>query len=362
MRKNVLILALCSLAVLSAGCSRSGGENVLSLRHNEVDSLDLSQALSVTQIVPLDNQVPVDKIIQVKRNQSGIYVWAGNQINRYSSDGKYLGIVGREGRGPGEYVSISGFSLSDQEVLLIDSFQRMLVYDLDGEFLRGADIPFYAACGKIFGDRIFLDSGYQSGTEKKFHVFSLETLEELDSFQEIDDAERTYRHIMHAEHYYVTEDNRLLYHEALNNRIYQLYPDRAEVLYSFDFWGKNPPDSFFSRRYKHIGEMVDELSASGYVCGIPRYACGNGGHLMMYLKAGEAGIAFRYPEGKNAVQSRNIYFQNIIRPFSCGYLPMSFNSAKDISFAVPPEALQGASLSEEDNPVLIFAEFRQTME
>ena len=72
MRKNVLILALCSLAVLSAGCSRSGGENVLSLRHNEVDSLDLSQALSVTQIVPLDNQVPVDKIIQVKRLKAHI--------------------------------------------------------------------------------------------------------------------------------------------------------------------------------------------------------------------------------------------------------------------------------------------------
>ncbi len=358
MQKNVLILALCSLAVLSAGCSRSGGENVLSLRHNEVDSLDLSQALSVTGIVPLDSQVPVGNIIRVKRNQTGIYVWTENQINRYSSDGTYLGIVGRVGRGPGEYVSISGFSLSDREVLLIDSYQRMLVYDLDGEFLRGADIPFYAACGKIFGDRIFLDSGYQNGTEKKFHVYSLETLEELDAFQEIDDAERTYRHFMRAEHYYVTEDNRLLYHESLNNRIYQLYPDRAEVLYSFDFWGKNPPESFFSRRYEHVGEIIDELSSSGYVCGITQYACGNGGHLMMYLKAGETGIAFRYSEGKNAVQSRNIYFQNIIRPFSCGYLPMSFNSAKDISFAVPPEALQGASLSEEDNPVLIFAEFR----
>ena len=99
MLRNGFIFALCSLVIIFAGCSRGGSEEVLSLRHNEVDSLDLSQALSITQIVPLDNQVPVDKIIQVKRNQSGIYVWAGNQINRYSSDGKYLGIVGRVGRG-----------------------------------------------------------------------------------------------------------------------------------------------------------------------------------------------------------------------------------------------------------------------
>ena len=358
MQRNGFIIALCALVIVFAGCSRGGSEEVLSLRHNEVDSLDLSQALSITQIVPLDNQVPIGDIVRVKRNQEGIYVWAGNQINRYSSDGKYLCIVGRSGRGPGEYVSISGFSLSDKEVLIIDSYRRLLVYDLAGEFLRGTDIPFFVATGKIFGDLIYLDSGCQNGQEEKFHVYSLETLEEIGAFQEINDAERTYRHFMYAEHYYVTEDNRLLYHESLNNRIYQLYPDRAEVLYSFDFWGKNPPDSFFSRRYEHVGEIMDELSDSGYVCGITMYACGNGGHLMMYVKEGESGIALLGPGNKNTYQSKYVYFQNVTRSVRNGYLPMSFNSAEDISFAVPPDALLGSSLPEDGNPVLIFAEFR----
>lgn len=356
MRKLLFVLSfVCSVLY---GCSRGGTGKVLSLRHHEVDSLDLSQALFVTHVVTLDDQVPIGDIVRVRRNQTGIYVWAGNRINIYSADGKYLGIVGRSGRGPGEYVSISGFSLSDKEVLIIDSFRRMLVYDLAGEFLRAADIPFYAAAGKIFGNLVYLDSGYQNGQEKKFHVYSLETLEEIGAFQEINDAERTYRHFMHAEHYYVTEDNRLLYHESLNNRIYQLYPDRAEVLYSFDFWGKNPPDSFFSHRYEHIGEVFDELRSGGYVCGIPMYASGKGKHLMMFSAAGKTGLALFDPAEKNSCQSGRVYFQGTTRSMTSADMTMSFNSAKDISFAVPPTALLGTPLPEDGNPVLIFAEFR----
>lgn len=349
-----IIIAGCILI----GCSRETSVSTISLEHRLVDSLDLSQALFVTHVVTLDDQVPIGDIVRVRRNQTGIYVWAGNRINIYSADGKYLGIVGRSGRGPGEYVSISGFSLSDKEVLIIDSFRRMLVYDLAGEFLRAADIPFYAAAGKVFGNLVYLDSGYQNGQEKKFHVYSLETLEEIGAFQEINDAERTYRHFMHAEHYYVTEDNRLLYHESLNNRIYQLYPDRAEVLYSFDFWGKNPPDSFFSHRYEHIGEVFDGLLSGGYVCGIPVYASGNGMHLMMFSAAGITGLALSGPTEENSCQSGRVYFRGTTCSMTSADMTMSFNSAKDISFAVLPDALLGASLSEEDNPVLIFAEFR----
>lgn len=363
MRK--LLFVLSSVGLMLSGCSRGGTEKVLSVRHNEVDSLDLSQALIVKQVVMLDNDMPLGDITRVERNHAGIYIWSRNRINIYSNEGELLGQVGRSGRGPGEYVSISGFSLSDKEVLIIDSYRRLLVYDLDGEFLRGADIPFYAAAGKIFGNLIYLDSGYQNGKEKKFHVYSLETLEEFGSFQEINDAERTYRHFMHAEHYYVSGDDKLFYHESLNNRVYQLFPDHADAVYSLDFWGRTPPDSFFEHRYENVAAVYRALSEGGYISGAPSFAAGNGKFLFSYNSspktktvAYEVGFSLLDSSDNSSCQSECVYFKNVTRSMPGVDMTMSFNSTKDISFAVPPDALLGASLPEDGNPVLIFAEFR----
>lgn len=363
MRVSLLTAFICFSLILSA-CSRGETEKVISLKHHVVDSLDLSRVLRVTQVVPLDNSVPLGSITRVERNQAGIFVWSGNRVYIFSDEGKILGQVGRSGRGPGEYVSISNFSLSDHEVLILDGYTRLLIYDLSGDFLRGIDIPYYASAGKIFGDRIYLDSGYQNGNEKKFHVYSLETLEEENSYQEINDAERTYRHFMRAEHYYVSEDNLLLYHEGLNNRIYQLYPDRAEVVCSFDFWGNTPPDSFFEHKYENVREVYHSLFEGGYVSGVQKFASGRGKFFLRYDKAPEtktsafeACFAFLDSTDGSSCQSERVYFPGITRALSSEEITVSLTSSKDISFAFPADALLEETRSEGDNPQLVFAEF-----
>ena len=359
-----LLTAFIIFSLILSGCSRGETEKVISLKRNVVDSLDLSRVLRVTQVVPLDNSVPLGSITRVERNQAGIFVWSKNRIYIFSDEGKILGQVGRSGRGPGEYVSISNFSLSDHEVLILDGYTRLLIYDLSGDFLRGRDIPYYASAGKIFGDRIYLDSGCQNGNEKKFHVYSLETLEEENSYQEISDAERSYRHFMKADHYFVSEDNELLYHEGLNNRIYQLYPDRAEIVCSFDFWGKTPPDSFFEHKYENVREVYRSLFEGGYVSGVQKFASGCGKYFLRYDKAPEtkslafeACFAFLDSTDGSFCQSERVYFRDITRSLSSEEMTVSLTSSKDISFAFPADALLDATKSEGDNPQLFFAKF-----
>ena len=356
MRKILLAVLLTGYVMTS--CSRGMTEKVISLEHNIVDSLDLSQLMTVSEVFFLDNQVPIGGIKRIEHNVAGVYVWTGNRINIYSKDGQYLGGVGRPGRGPGEYVSISNFSVSDREVLVLDGATRMLIYDLSGEFLRAQDIPYYAASGKIYGDRIYLDSGYQRGTEKKFQVYSLETLEELGSFQDILEAERTYRHFMNVQHFFVSEDNELLYHEGMNNRVYRIHPDQAEPVLFFDLWGKTPPDSFYERSYEHVGVLYDQLTSGGYVYGLSWYAAGAGKHLLAYNGANTLGLAAYDSSDGTSLQSERIYFQGFTRALSREDVTMSFNSAEDMSFAIPADALLQVPGAEEDNPVILFVKFR----
>ena len=332
-------------------------ENVISLDYHLVDSLELSQALSVEEVFIPDNHVPIGKVKRVERNDSLVFIWAGNRINIYSKGGQYLGGVGRPGRGPGEYVSISNFSVSDREVLVLDRFVRMLVYDLAGEFQRGEDLPYYAGAGKIFGDRIYLSSAYQDETDK-FHVYSLKTLEEEGSFHKIHENEMTYRHFMLQNCFFVAEDNSLLFHECMNNQIYQLYPDRSAVVKSFDFWGKNPPEEVWSKRYDSVADIWNELSAGGYAFGMTCYACGNGNHFLTYLKEGETAFALSDASGRKSTQSDRIYFKGVTRALADGDITMSFNSTEDISFAIPTDALLQPLPEGEDNPVILFVKFK----
>lgn len=55
----------------------------------------------------------------------------------FTNDGVFVRQIGRKGQGPGEYLQIRGmdFDSTNNEILLVDS-QKILFYDLNGNFLR----------------------------------------------------------------------------------------------------------------------------------------------------------------------------------------------------------------------------------
>ena len=148
------------------------------------------------------------------------------------------------------------------------------------------------------------------------------------------------------------------------NRIYQLYPDRAEIVCSFDFWGKTPPDSFFEHKYENVREVYRSLFEGGYVSGVQKFASGCGKYFLRYDKAPEtkslafeACFAFLDSTDGSFCQSERVYFRDITRSLSSEEITVSLTSSKDISFAFPADALLVATKSEGDNPQLFFAKF-----
>lgn len=85
------------------------------------------------------------EIRQVRRNTQGIYhvlAWNEHQIYRFTPDGRALSRLGHEGRGPGEALRITSFSIVADSVVTFDSRNaRMTVFDPSGDVSRTMSIP-----------------------------------------------------------------------------------------------------------------------------------------------------------------------------------------------------------------------------
>lgn len=120
-------------------------ENGLS---NVVPELLLSDAVSVVEVVPLE-MTPASLIGEIDKLTDGIEVAAsdifilngrGNNVLRFTRDGKFLNSVGKIGNGPEEYIRMSNFLIDEErrEVCIISCDNGMKVYGYDGTFRRVA--------------------------------------------------------------------------------------------------------------------------------------------------------------------------------------------------------------------------------
>jgi hypothetical protein len=68
-------------------------------------------------------------------------------ISVFNNKGKFKYNIGRQGRGPGEYVGLHAFTINSQqnEVIIMDLMQqKMHYYNIEGTFLRSKKLPIHA--------------------------------------------------------------------------------------------------------------------------------------------------------------------------------------------------------------------------
>lgn len=110
----------------------------------------------------------IDKIVASKGDY---YVLDRAQriLIRYSSHGKPLNYIGRKGRGPEEYITISDFSINlhGQVVILDGQLDEIIVYNRDGSFVSRKKMPCdYGELFHLGSEEILL--GFNAWDNSKF--------------------------------------------------------------------------------------------------------------------------------------------------------------------------------------------------
>ena len=104
---------------------------------------------------------------------------------RFGRDGKFLNQIGREGRGPGEYLSATSFCVNNRtrEVFIYDVLgKNMLVYDFDGRHKRTLPMPRSTIIEDMVAitDSTLLVSNSTSDGTKAFVIYPFQLISSLD--------------------------------------------------------------------------------------------------------------------------------------------------------------------------------------
>jgi hypothetical protein len=105
-----------------------------------------------TQAVTMDNVVASIRFVPLETTPSclvgeinglcltdkGIYILTRDmKLLCFDLSGKFIWSINRKGEGPGEYVNLRGFTVTDKELVLMDSRGKKLIFfSLDGKYIR----------------------------------------------------------------------------------------------------------------------------------------------------------------------------------------------------------------------------------
>ena len=112
---------------------------------NPVKASELIKKVSYIPLETTDESV-IGPVMTLKPVQKGFFMLEGFKgLSFFDADGRFIRRTSRQGQGPGEYVNLTGFDVSEQERLLYlyNTNRQILIYTFDNKFLRSIhiDIP-----------------------------------------------------------------------------------------------------------------------------------------------------------------------------------------------------------------------------
>lgn len=271
--------ALGALAIFCHACGRPVEKSV-AVDKNIVDAVALEDCFRMESCITLkeDESAPMRGISKLVCRNNMIYVSDGRGIFVFDENGLFKQSLRNQGRGPGEYLRISDFSVGDDAVYIMDSNRKILEYDANGKFVKDADLDDYYASMYLYCDKLYLVSANQN-PGNKIHRWDAASLQEETAFCDIPDADLKYRHFMGAISFFEAKDG-LLFHESLNNVVSRVEDDSLLPFCRFDFYGSSAPDSFWSESFMDVMDVFGRLKQNGYSAGLPYFAMDHG--TMLY--------------------------------------------------------------------------------
>ncbi|MDR2911667.1 MAG: 6-bladed beta-propeller [Bacteroidales bacterium] len=358
------------------GCKSSNNEEIdtISIENNISDAISIDDIFKEYKFISLEattdsSLVGVPRKIALKNDV--IFVSDGRRLFQFNTDGSHIRTLNKVGGGPQEYLGIWDFIVSDKEILIWDQNSRKLIrYTLDNEYINSYVIDNFAATIHLVDrDKVLFSSSYQSNDEYKFTVRDLETMNIVASFHPVNKNQITYRHFAEQDNYYVYK-NTLLFHEPMNNYIYEIGNNKFEPVRYLDIYGKNPPEEFLEEKHEDIMDIIVKAQTNGYCYGAPMYAESNDQIVFSFRAEDRTMLCSYSKETDKSIQSEKIVLYQDVPPIEFMRVKVNTDSDEAFLFAVGSETFYKdvdnnipyvedlSYLSNNGNPVICLAKLK----
>lgn len=168
MRNRILfaIAVACALASISVGCRNNDQRNEEKINFVESTSMDnllnLVKSVDLVPIMLTDEEIMGATIEMYRTHDSFlVYDMKNDKIIRYGDDGRMLNIVGRAGRGPGEYSKINNIQIVGDTIVVFSYPGTILKYSMAGEWLGTEESSDLGLQSVFVNEGILIYYGYQ---------------------------------------------------------------------------------------------------------------------------------------------------------------------------------------------------------
>jgi hypothetical protein len=230
--------------------------------NNVSDELKMSDFFSGISYMPLrtPDGKPIGRIrkILVHDKYLGFYDEAAKRVWVYSKNGRYVNnILIPEGRGPGEITHLTDVILCDNDLIHALGAFKIVVYNLEGEFIREVNFDFF-----IYGFTYLEDEelyvGY-SGNSLNTQISNRHSGNNLfffDNNGEIKNSEvpipegREQMRFM-VSNKFPSYNNIKKFYPHLSDTVYSINPDEVVPRYVLNYQEHSIPEEVFSRREQY---------------------------------------------------------------------------------------------------------------
>ncbi len=218
--------------------------------------INLSTIAESIEYIPLETYPDciLDQDYTIKLTDEYIFVDDFKNIYRFTRNGKFLNKIGKQGKGPGEYVRLVGFEIDDskKEVFLLDLIEhKVLVYNYDGAYLRKLKFQFSGLFMSSINGKYLIHNNmfYNHFTENK-PTYDLEVVDfdgkKIHQFESTLDRSKKYGLTLIFPHFY-----------NFNKQTYLKFP-LNDTLFCFPIpWEKNAYAVLNSVKYKRDEKHAD---------------------------------------------------------------------------------------------------------
>lgn len=199
------------------------------------------------------NDVIFGEISKIVRHGNRIYLMDNSQTNSviiYDTDGNYINVIDKQGRGPEEYIQLFDMFVNQDDSTLdiisrID--KKMLKYDLDGKKLKCIEkLPkAFGRFEKMKDGYVGYMNNYSEDKKRPFNIWTLsKSLKLMNSFCEINPTweSRDFKNGSVFSFY----KNSVYFIVPMDFNIYSINNDSISVPYAFDLGGIALPKELIS--------------------------------------------------------------------------------------------------------------------
>jgi hypothetical protein len=255
MKRDYCYIILCLFIIV--GCHKStilDVSNRLSVQidKDEIMLLSADSLYSSVTYIPLETTdeslfYEIDKLL-IHGNVFYLLDRKQDIILTFDGEGKYRNKLSKKGHGQGEYLSLEDFFIDDSLLYTLSSdSQRILVYDLNFNFIKSFFVDTYATNITFLEDNIFVFTNFGSLDNKNIYVVDKTNGKVKNKMVDFLEKQRGVSSNSTA---FAKWKDSLYIVFPYGYSIYSLTPDRCEKYYSFDFGKDNMfPDYFLSFSY-----------------------------------------------------------------------------------------------------------------